>query len=43
MILFVAISKQLNKNNLIEKQPYFIEDYVLHRINNMKQLWYLGI
>ena len=26
------IIKQLNKNNLIERQPYFIEDYVLHRI-----------
>ena len=26
------IIKQLNKGNLIERQPYFIEDYVLHRI-----------
>ena len=26
------IIKQLNKGNLIERQPYFIEDYLLHRI-----------
>ena len=26
------IMKQLNKNKLIERQPYFIEDYILHRI-----------
>ena len=26
------IMKQLDKGNLIERQPYFIEDYVLHRI-----------
>ena len=24
--------KQLDKGNLIERQPYFIEDYVLHQI-----------
>ena len=26
------IIKQLNKGNLIERQPYFIEDYLLHQI-----------
>ena len=26
------IITQLNKGNLIDRQPYFIEDYVLHRI-----------
>ena len=26
------ITKQLNKGNIIERQPYFIEDYILHRI-----------
>ena len=26
------IRKQLHKGNLIEQQPYFVEDYVLHRI-----------
>ena len=26
------IIKQLNKNKLTERQPYFIEDYILHRI-----------
>ena len=26
------ILKQLDKGNLIDRQPYFIEDYVLHRI-----------
>ena len=26
------ILKQLGKGNLIDKQPYFIEDYVLHRL-----------
>ena len=26
------IMKQLDKGNLIERQPYFIEDYVLHQI-----------
>ena len=26
------VIKQLNKNNLIERQPYVIEDYILHRI-----------
>ena len=26
------IIRQLNKGNLIERQPYFIEDYLLHRI-----------
>ena len=22
----------MNKDNIIERQPYFIEDYILHRI-----------
>ena len=26
------IIKQINKGNVIERQPYFIEDYILHRI-----------
>ena len=26
------ILKQLTRGNLIERQPYFIEDYILHRI-----------
>ena len=26
------IIRQLNKGNLIERQPYFIEDYLLHQI-----------
>ena len=26
------IMKQLNKNKLIERQPYLIQDYILHRI-----------
>ena len=26
------ITKQLNKGNITERQPYFIEDYILHRI-----------
>ena len=26
------IIKQLNKGNIVDRQPYFIEDYILHRI-----------
>ena len=26
------IVKQLNKGNIVDRQPYFIEDYILHRI-----------
>ena len=26
------IIKQINKGNVIERQPYFLEDYILHRI-----------
>ena len=33
MTHFVRTSlNKLNKGNLIERQPYFIEDYILHRI-----------
>ena len=26
------IVKQLNKGNVVDRQPYFIEDFILHRI-----------